>query len=216
MSVGSVLLWILAGILAVLLALLVLPVGVRVCYDVSGLRICLLAGPIRWQLLPAKSKWWFKRRTKDKPAPPARPAGKPAGKPKPAHKGGAWSNLKPYLPVFRNLLLGLRRRLLGKALPQSFVLLPELRHGLLHSLLRLPGKAEFCRIRCADVRNTIFNIQFPVPEPSGPQRNVLFQHCIASLRLRARDPPSSRALCHDAFIICQPYFRLFRMASSSS
>ena len=67
MSVGSVLLWILAGILAVLLALLVLPVGVRVCYDVSGLRICLLAGPIRWQLLPAKSKWWFKRRTKDKP-----------------------------------------------------------------------------------------------------------------------------------------------------
>ena len=47
-----------AGILAVLLALLVLPVGVRVCYDVSGLRICLLAGPIRWQLLPAKSKWW--------------------------------------------------------------------------------------------------------------------------------------------------------------
>lgn len=87
MSVGSVLLWILAGILAVLLALLVLPVGVRVCYDVSGLRICLLAGPIRWQLLPAKSKWWFKRRTKDKPAPPARPAGKPAGKPKPAHKG---------------------------------------------------------------------------------------------------------------------------------
>ena len=111
---------------------------------------------------------------------------------------------------------GLRRRLLGKALPQSFVLLPELRHGLLHSLLRLPGKAEFCRIRCADVRNTIFNIQFPVPEPSGPQRNVLFQHCIASLRLRARDPPSSRALCHDAFIICQPYFRLFRMASSSS
>ena len=35
-------------------------------------------------------------------------------------------------------------------------------------------------------------------------------------RLRARDPPSSRALCHDAFIICQPYFRLFRMASSSS
>ena len=102
MSVGSVLLWILAGILAVLLALLVLPVGVRVCYDVSGLRICLLAGPIRWQLLPAKSKWWFKRRTKDKPAPPARPAGKPAGKPKLAHKGGAWSNLKPYLPVFRN------------------------------------------------------------------------------------------------------------------
>ena len=99
MSVGSVLLWILAGILAVLLALLVLPVGVRVCYDVSGLRICLLAGPIRWQLLPAKSKWWFKRRTKDKPAPPARPAGKPAGKPKPAHKGGAWSNRKPYLPV---------------------------------------------------------------------------------------------------------------------
>ena len=116
MSVGSVLLWILAGILAVLLALLVLPVGVRVCYDVSGLRICLLAGPIRWQLLPAKSKWWFKRRTKDKPAPPARPAGKPAGKPKPAHKGGAWSNLKPYLPVFRNLLLGLRRRLLVRRL----------------------------------------------------------------------------------------------------
>ena len=116
MSVGSVLLWILAGILAVLLALLVLPVGVRVCYDVSGLRICLLAGPIRWQLLPAKSKWWFKRRTKDKPAPPARPAGKPAGKPKLAHKGGAWSNLKPYLPVFRNLLLGLRRRLLVRRL----------------------------------------------------------------------------------------------------
>ncbi len=34
-----------------------------------------------------------------------------------------------------------------------------------------------------------FNIQFPVPRTIGPQRNVLFQHCIASLRLRARDPP---------------------------
>ena len=39
MSVGSVLLWILAGILAVLLALLVLTVGVRVCFDGCGLRI---------------------------------------------------------------------------------------------------------------------------------------------------------------------------------
>ena len=33
-----------------------------------------------------------------------------------SHKGGAWSNLKPYLPVFRNLLLGLRRRLLVRRL----------------------------------------------------------------------------------------------------
>lgn len=116
MSVGWVLLWILAGILALLLALLVLPVGVRVCYDASGFRVCLLAGPVRWQLLPAKPKWLFKRRTKGKPAPAAKSAGKPAGKTRPAHKGGAWSNLKPYLPVFRNLLQGLRRRLLVRRL----------------------------------------------------------------------------------------------------
>ncbi|MEI3059895.1 MAG: hypothetical protein V8T29_04275 [Oscillospiraceae bacterium] len=89
MSVGSVLLWILAGILAVLLALLVLPVGVRVCYDVSGLRICLLAGPIRWQLLPAKSKWWFKRRTKDKPAPPCQACRKAGGEAEACPQGGS-------------------------------------------------------------------------------------------------------------------------------
>ena len=116
MSVGSVLAWILAGILALLLALLVLPVGIRVCYDASGFRVCLLAGPIRWQLLPAKFEWLFQRRTKAKPVPAAKPAGKPAGKREPAHKGGAWSSLKPYLPVLRNFLQGLRRRLLVRQL----------------------------------------------------------------------------------------------------
>ena len=50
MNVLEGILWVLAGILGLLVALLFLPVGVQVRYDDSGFRISLLAGPIRWQL----------------------------------------------------------------------------------------------------------------------------------------------------------------------
>ncbi|MFR0733934.1 MAG: hypothetical protein ACLSHU_06850 [Oscillospiraceae bacterium] len=107
MSVGSVLLWILAGILAVLLALLVLPVGVRVRLRRFRPPDGLPGGPIRWAAAACKIQMVVQKTDQRQTGPLARPAGKPAGKPKPAHKGGAWSNLKPYLPVFRNLPLGL-------------------------------------------------------------------------------------------------------------
>lgn len=41
MSFMSVLLWILGGLLALLVLLLVLPVGVQVCYDASGFTLRL-------------------------------------------------------------------------------------------------------------------------------------------------------------------------------
>lgn len=116
MNVLEGILWVLAGILGLLVALLFLPVGVQVRYDDSGFRISLLAGPIRWQLLPAKSGWLHRKWTRSKPKKAPKPAPKKVVAPRSAPKGGAWSELRPYWPVLHNLLQGLRRRLLVRRL----------------------------------------------------------------------------------------------------
>ena len=116
MNVLEGILWVLAGILGLLVALLFLPVGVQVRYDDSGFRISLLAGPIRWQLLPAKSGWLHRKWTRSKSEKAPKPAPKKVAAPRPAPKGGAWSGLRPYWPVLHNLLQGLRRRLLVRRL----------------------------------------------------------------------------------------------------
>lgn len=116
MNVITGILWALAGILGLFVALLFLPVGVQVRYDDSGFRISLLAGPIRWQLLPVKSGWLHRKRTRSKPEKAPKPATKKVSAPRPAPKGGAWSGLRPYWPVLCDLLQGLRRRLLVRRL----------------------------------------------------------------------------------------------------
>lgn len=86
MSFMSVLLWILGGLLALLVLLLVLPVGVQVCYDASGFTLRLAAGPVRWQLLPSRSGWLWRKLQKKPEAPPARQAA-PAPKAEPKKAG---------------------------------------------------------------------------------------------------------------------------------
>ena len=114
MSFMSVLLWILGGLLALLVLLLVLPVGVQVCYDASGFTLRLAAGPVRWQLLPSRSGWLWRKLQKKPEAPPARQAA-PATKAEPK-KGGSWTEFRPYLPVFRTMLGDVHRRLLVRRL----------------------------------------------------------------------------------------------------
>ena len=86
MNVLEGILWVLAGILGLLVALLFLPVGVQVRYDDSGFRISLLAGPIRWQLLPAKSGWLHRKWTRSKSEKAPKPAPKKVAAPRPAPK----------------------------------------------------------------------------------------------------------------------------------
>ena len=93
MSFMSVLLWILGGLLALLVLLLVLPVGVQVCSDASGFTLRLAAGPVRWQLLPSRSGWLWRKLQKKPEAPPARQAA-PAPKAEPK-KGGSWTEFRP-------------------------------------------------------------------------------------------------------------------------
>lgn len=81
MNVLEGILWVLAGILGLLVALLFLPVGVQVRYDDSGFRISLLAGPIRWQLLPAKSGWLHRKWTRSKSEKAPKPAPKKVRRP---------------------------------------------------------------------------------------------------------------------------------------
>lgn len=89
MSVGSVLLWILAGILAVLLALLVLPVGVRVCYDVSGLRICLLAGSHPLAAAACKIQMVVQKTDQRQTGPPCQACRKAGGEAEACPQGGS-------------------------------------------------------------------------------------------------------------------------------
>ena len=52
--------------MALLVLLLVLPVGVQVCYDASGFTLRLAAGPVRWQLLPSRSGWLWRKLQKSR------------------------------------------------------------------------------------------------------------------------------------------------------
>lgn len=89
MNVLEGILWVLAGILGLLVALLFLPVGVQVRYDDSGFRISLLAGPIRWQLLPAKSGWLHRKWTRSKSEKAPKPAPKKVAGAQACPQGGS-------------------------------------------------------------------------------------------------------------------------------
>ena len=109
--------WLIA--LAVIVLLAILPLGASVLYDEDGLRVRILAGPLKIQVFPLK-----KKKKQDKPRKaksqkqkkPKKAAAEtaPAEKPNPAPKpksGGSWTDFLPLVRIALDLLNDLRRKL---------------------------------------------------------------------------------------------------------
>lgn len=97
--------WLIA--LAVLVALAVLPIGVRVCYDREGFFLWLLAGPLRWQLLPGKKK----EKAKENKKKASKTEKKAPSKPEEKQEGGSIRDFFPLVWRVLDFLGDLRRKL---------------------------------------------------------------------------------------------------------
>ncbi len=116
--------WITLGVLAVLA---LLPLGVWIRYDDGGLKLRIVAGPVRLQLLPKKKK---KDKPKAKntapnPAPETEspPAPKSAPRPeKEEKKGGSVTDFLPLVKTGLDFLGSFRRKLRVNVLEVKFVM----------------------------------------------------------------------------------------------
>ena len=107
-------------LLAILVLLAILPLGASVLYDAQGVRVRVLAGPVKITVFPLKKKPKKnkpKKAKKEKPKKGKKPAqaetGEAAGK-KPAPKspdGGSWTDFLPLVRVALDLLNDLRCKL---------------------------------------------------------------------------------------------------------
>ena len=107
-------------LLAILVLLAILPLGASVLYDAQGVRVRVLAGPVKITVFPLKKKPKKnkpKKARKEKPKKGKKPAqaetGEAAGK-KPAPKspdGGSWTDFLPLVRVALDLLNDLRCKL---------------------------------------------------------------------------------------------------------
>ena len=96
--------WLIA--LAVIVAVLWIPLGVTASYDESGAVVKLVLGFLRFQLYPGKPK-----EKKEEPKKEQKPApGKPAA-PKEEKKGGSVSDFFPLVDVVLDFLSDIRRKL---------------------------------------------------------------------------------------------------------
>lgn len=105
--------WLIAAIILLLLAWL--PLGINLRYNAEGIRICIIAGPIRYTLLPGKPK---QKQKKEKPKKekiaPKSDVKKEADSQKPSQpeeKGGSLLDFLPLVKVGLDLLDGFRRKL---------------------------------------------------------------------------------------------------------
>ena len=102
--------------LAILILLAILPLGASVLYDAEGVRVRVVAGPLKLQVFPLKKKPKKDKQKKDKPKKekkkkPVHEPGEP-GAPKPKEKkGGSWKDFLPLVRVALDLLNDLRRKL---------------------------------------------------------------------------------------------------------
>ena len=102
--------------LAILFLLAILPLGASVLYDAEGVRVRVVAGPLKLQVFPMKKKPKKDKQKKDKPKKekkkkPVHEPGEP-GAPKPKEKkGGSWKDFLPLVRVALDLLNDLRRKL---------------------------------------------------------------------------------------------------------
>ncbi len=95
-------------ILLVLLALSLLPLGVRVRYDKDALSVFARLWFIPIQVLPAKAK---KDKGKKKEKKPKKPKKEPEEEAPPAKKGGKLDAVRAALPLVKPALLGVKKRL---------------------------------------------------------------------------------------------------------
>ncbi len=95
-------------ILLVLLALSLLPLGVRVRYDKDALSVFARLWFIPIQVLPAKAK---KDKGKKKEKKPKKPKKEPEEEAPPAKKGGKLDAVRSALPLVKPALLGVKKRL---------------------------------------------------------------------------------------------------------
>ncbi len=96
-------------ILLVLLALSLLPLGVRVRYDKDALSVFARLWFIPIRILPAKSK---KDKAKKKEKKPKKPKEAPEGEETPpAKKGGKLDAVRAMLPLVKPALVGVKKRL---------------------------------------------------------------------------------------------------------
>ena len=102
--------------LAILILLAILPLGASVLYDAEGVRVRVVAGPLKIQVFPLKKKPKKDKPKKEKPKKEPKPKivhepGEP-GAPKPKEKkGGSWKDFLPLVRVALDLLNDLRRKL---------------------------------------------------------------------------------------------------------
>ena len=101
--------------LSILVLLVILPLGASVLYDEDGVRVRIVAGPLKIQVFPLKKKP-KKDKKKDKPKKekqkkPTPEPGEPGVKKQPEKKGGSWKDFLPFVRVGLDLLNDLRRKL---------------------------------------------------------------------------------------------------------
>ena len=109
---------------AILFLLAILPLGASVLYDEDGLRVRIVAGPLKIQVFPLKKKppkdktgkqsapkeKTKKENKEKKPQKPAAEEKAEKSAPKP-HIGGSWTDFLPLVRVALDLLNDLRRKL---------------------------------------------------------------------------------------------------------
>lgn len=107
--------------LLVVLLLLLLPLGAIVQYDVEGLRLAILAGPIRIPILPAK-----KKDPQDAKPPKKKKNGQKqvttTEKPKPREKGGSVKDFLPLVDTVLQFLNAFRKKLRIKRLEMKWIM----------------------------------------------------------------------------------------------
>ena len=100
--------------LAIVILLVILPLGASVLYDEDGPRVRVVAGSVKIQVFPMKKK---PKKDKPKKEKPKKESKKPAQageeqKPFPKPKtGGSWTDFLPLVQVVLDLLNDLRRKL---------------------------------------------------------------------------------------------------------
>lgn len=128
-------------ILAILILLLILPLGVSVKYNGDGPLVRILAGPVKITVFPRPKKGKKQKKAKkEKTQPEAAPEPMPAEDPIPPapaprssvapesknpekkEQGGSWTDFLPLVKVGLDFLTGLRRRLRVNVLELKLIL----------------------------------------------------------------------------------------------
>lgn len=108
--------WLIAA--AIVLALLLLPLGVSVRYGEAGVKVCLTVGPVRKALHPTAHSAQKKKKD-DKPNTQAPAEARPSAD---TPKGGSLAKLMPLLKLVPDFLGDLRRKLRVRRLEARLVL----------------------------------------------------------------------------------------------